>query len=135
MGGLRPDEKEALSRIIEALNERFGTEFGPEHRVILRSMAESLAENPKLIESVRVNTRDNVRLIHDEMLEEQFQDIILESRGLYKKFVDNPDFNRAVREAMFGMVYSQIKREATSGPLPQPETSPVDPQGAAPGQP
>ena len=132
MGGLRPDEKEALSRIIEALNERFGTEFGPEHRVILRSMAESLAENPKLIESVRVNTRDNVRLIHDEMLEEQFQDIILESRGLYKKFVDNPEFNRAVRDAMFGLVYGQIQRGAVE--VAQEPVSPVpeDQAGNAP---
>ncbi|WP_407569450.1 hypothetical protein [Deinococcus altitudinis] len=42
--------------------------------------------------------------------------------------------HRAAREAVFGLVYGQIKREATGGPLLQPESTPVDPQGAAPDQ-
>ena len=39
--GLPPEEMETLSRIIAELNERFGLNLGPEHRVTLGQMMES----------------------------------------------------------------------------------------------
>ncbi|MDE2763857.1 MAG: hypothetical protein OXQ94_13415 [Gemmatimonadota bacterium] len=42
------DEVEVLSRIIAELNERFGIELGPEHRVTLQQMMDRLEENRAL---------------------------------------------------------------------------------------
>jgi hypothetical protein len=42
--GLAPEEVEALSRIIAELNERFGLNLGPEHRVTLAHMIEKLIQ-------------------------------------------------------------------------------------------
>ncbi len=57
-----PEEIETLSRIIAELNERFGIELGPEHRVTLSQMMERLADDAALDAAARVNTRENVRL-------------------------------------------------------------------------
>ena len=51
-----PEELEALSRIIADLNERFGIELGPEHRVTLGRMMERLEEDAAL-DAARGSTR------------------------------------------------------------------------------
>jgi hypothetical protein len=58
---------EALSRIIAELNERFGLNLGPEHRVTLGQMMERLDSDAGLDASARVNTRENVRLTFDQV--------------------------------------------------------------------
>jgi type I restriction enzyme R subunit len=58
--GITPEELETLSRIIAALNERFGLNLGPEHRVTLGQMMEKLDDDAALDAAARVNTRENV---------------------------------------------------------------------------
>jgi AAA domain-containing protein len=48
--GTRPEELEALSRIIAELNELFGLNLGPEHRLTLGQMMERLDADPGLDE-------------------------------------------------------------------------------------
>ena len=72
------EEVEALSRIIAELNERFGIELGPEHRVTLEQMMERLEGDRALDAAARVNTRENVRLTFDHKVEE----VIPGHRGL-----------------------------------------------------
>ena len=57
----RPRGVEPLSRIIEALNERFGLQLGPEHRLTLEQIRSALDGDAGLDASARVNTRENVR--------------------------------------------------------------------------
>jgi type I restriction enzyme R subunit len=52
------EELEALSRIIAALNERFGLNLGPEHRVTLEHIRSALDLDAGLDASARVNTRE-----------------------------------------------------------------------------
>jgi len=56
------DELEVLSRIIQELNERFGTDFTDEDKVFIRQLEDRLAEDPALVASVRVNPPENARL-------------------------------------------------------------------------
>ncbi|PIG96812.1 restriction endonuclease subunit R [Deinococcus sp. UR1] len=116
--GLTEDEKAQLSKIIHALNDRFGTEFTAEDRVTIQQVMDSLVADAALVESVRVNTEDNARLVHDELLEEKFQDVITRSFNLYKRFVDDEKFNRHVKEAVFGLVYAQILKGQGEPPAP-----------------
>ena len=64
--GVTPEELETLSRIIAELNERFGLNLGPEHRVTLGQMMEKLDDDAALDAAARVNTRENVRLTFDQ---------------------------------------------------------------------
>src|SRR5690606_17898478 len=58
--GTTPEELETLSRIIAELNDRFGLNLGPEHRVTLGQMMEKLDDDVALDAAARVNTRENV---------------------------------------------------------------------------
>ena len=64
------EELEALSRIIEAPNERFGLNLGPEHRVTLEQIRAALEKDAGLDASARVNTRDDRKVLgieHDRL--------------------------------------------------------------------
>ena len=100
-GGGPDEELEALSRIIEALNERFGLNLGAEHRVTLEQIRAALDGDAGLDASARVNTRENVRLTFDPKVEDKIQEIVETNFGLYKRITDDPDFGRALKNYLF----------------------------------
>ena len=95
------EELETLSRIIEALNERFGLNLGPEHRVTLEYIRSALDGDAGLDASARVNTRENVRLTFDPKVEDKIQEIVETNFDLYKRITDDPDFGRALKNFLF----------------------------------
>ena len=105
------EELEALSRIIAELNERFGLNLGPEHRLTLGQMMERLDADPGLDASARVNTRENVRLTFDQKVEHAIQDIVDSNFELYKRITDDPAFGAAVKNFLFDQ-YLRAHRQA-----------------------
>jgi type I restriction enzyme R subunit len=99
--GAGPEEIETLSRIIAELNERFGLELGPEHRVTLGQMMERLDADPALDASARVNTRENVRLTFDQKVEQVIQDIVDSNFTLYKRITDDAVFGAVIKNLLF----------------------------------
>jgi hypothetical protein len=98
---LPPEEMESLSRIIAELNERFGLNLGPEHRVTLNQMIERLDGDPALDAAARVNTRENVRLTFDHKVESVIQEIVDTNFELYKRITDDRGFGAALKNFLF----------------------------------
>ncbi|HOQ59379.1 MAG TPA: ATP-binding protein, partial [Vicinamibacterales bacterium] len=99
--GAAPEELESLSRIIAELNERFGLNLGPEHRVTLGQMMEKLDEDAGLDASARVNTRENVRLTFDQKVEQVIQEIVDSNFELYRRITDDRAFGEVVKNFLF----------------------------------
>ena len=100
-GGPGAHELEALSRIIEALNERFGLNLGREHRLTLEHLRSALDQDAGLNASANVNTRENVRLTFDPKVDDRIQEIVETNFDLYKRITDDPDFGRALKNFLF----------------------------------
>lgn len=98
---IAPEEVEALSRIIAELNERFGLNLGPEHRVTLGQMMEKLDDDAALDAAARVNTRENVRLTFDQKVEHVIQEIVDSNFELYKRITDDRGFGEAIKNLLF----------------------------------
>ena len=94
-------ELEALSRIIAELNERFGIELGPEHRVTLSQMMERLEEDAALEVAARVNTLENVRITFDHKVEKVIEEIVDLNFDLYKRITDDPYFGEVIKKHLF----------------------------------
>ena len=109
--GRAQEEVEALSRIIAELNERFGIELGPEHRVTLEQMMDRLEGDRALDAVARVNTRENVRLTFDNKVEEVIQEIVDSNFNLYKRITDDEAFGELVKTLMFDQ-YLRTHRNA-----------------------
>ncbi len=109
--GTAPEELETLSRIIAELNERFGLNLGPEHRVTLGQMMEKLDDDAALDAAARVNTRENVRLTFDQKVEHVIQEIVDSNFDLYKRITDDRAFGEAVKNFLFDQ-YLRAHRNA-----------------------
>ncbi len=106
-----PGELETLSRIIAELNERFGLNLGPEHRVTLEQMMGKLDEDAALDAAARANTRENVRLTFDQKVEHVIQQIVDSNFDLYKRITDDRAFGEAVKDFLFDQ-YLRAHRNA-----------------------
>jgi type I site-specific restriction-modification system R (restriction) subunit len=106
-----PEELESLSRIIAELNDRFGLSLGPEHRVTLGQMMDTLDDDAALDAAARVNTRENVRLTFDQKVEHVIQDIVDSNFDLYKRITDDNAFGRAIKDFLFDQ-YLRAHRNA-----------------------
>lgn len=109
--GVAPEELETLSRIIAELNERFGLNLGPEHRVTLAQMMEKLDEDAALDAAARINTRENVRLTFDQKVEYVIQEIVDSNFDLYKRITDDHAFGQALKDFLFDQ-YLRAHRNA-----------------------
>ena len=109
--GTTPEELEALSHIIAELNERFGLNLGPEHRLTLGQMMEKLDEDAALDAAARVNTRENVRLTFDQKVEHVIQEIVDSNFDLYKRITDDRAFGEVVKNFLFDQ-YLRAHRNA-----------------------
>src|SRR6516225_4482335 len=99
--GIAPEEMEMLSRIIAGLNERFGLDLGPEHKVTLGQMMERLGDDAALDAAARANTRENVRLSFDQKVEDVIQEIVDSNFELYKRITDDRAFGAALKDFLF----------------------------------
>ena len=92
---------ENLSLIIADLNERFGIELGPEHRVTLGRMMDRLEKDTALETAARVNTLENVRIAFDHKVEQIIQEIVDTNFDMYKRITDDSDFGELVKNLLF----------------------------------
>lgn len=109
--GTDAEEVESLSRIIAELNERFGLNLGPEHRVTLAQMIERLDSDAALDASARVNTREKVRLTFDQKVDHVIQDIVDSNFDLYKRITDDAAFGATLKNFLFDQ-YLRSHRQA-----------------------
>ncbi len=95
------DELEILSRIIQVLNERFGTDFTEEDKVFIRQLEDRLAEDPALVASVRVNPPESARLTFDHVVSDRLQDMVETNFKFYKRVTDDRQFAQYFLDWLF----------------------------------
>jgi len=103
------EEKEPLSRIIEELNERFGTEFSDDDRVFIEELENRLGQHPGLEASVRANTAENARLTFDHVVADLLQDMVETNFELYKRVTDDPGFGRFFKDLLYGRYRDNVE--------------------------
>lgn len=105
------DELEVLSRIIQELNERFGTDFTDEDKVFIRQLEDRLAEDPALVASVRVNPPENARLTFDHVVGDRLQDMVETNFKFYKRVTDDHQFARYFLDWLFDRFLEKHNRD------------------------
>ena len=98
-----------MSRIIEEVNERFGTDFTEGDKVFFAELETRLAGNETLSESAKTNTKEALKLVFAHIFEDQLHTMVESNFDIYKKIVENAEFGQFIKEKMFEEVYSKLK--------------------------
>ena len=103
-GGRKPEpELDRLSNILQAFNDQFGTLFDDGDRVVRRirdDIAPKVAADAAF-QNAKANTPHTARMAHDAALGRVMQLLLKDDTQVYKQFVENESFRRAVTDMVF----------------------------------
>jgi type I restriction enzyme R subunit len=100
-----------LSRLIDILNERFGTEFKPGDQLFFDSIREDALADTNLRQAALANTMENFGYVFRKALEGLFIDRMDQNEEITAKFMNEKEFQEAVTGHLLKHVYEQIRTE------------------------
>jgi len=108
-GGRKSEpELDRLSNILKSFNEQFGTLFTDTDRVAKRirdDIAPKVAADTAY-QNAKENTPHTARMAHDQALAKVMQHLLTDDTQVYKQFVENDSFKRAVRDMVWSITNS-----------------------------
>jgi type I restriction enzyme R subunit len=109
--GVLPEqaEKERLSKIIEDLNQRFGTHFTPEDRVVIQNLEQQIEADEILAQQIKAGSRDAVRLSFEQVAQDLLHGLIESNFRFYKKVQDDREIAHELFDRLFERYYERKK--------------------------
>lgn len=109
--GPNHDIRIKLSKLIDILNERFGTEFKPGDQLFFESIREDALSDPELHQSALVNTKENFNLLFKRVLENIFVDRMGQNEEITARFLNDKQFRDTVTENLLEQVYDTLRQD------------------------
>lgn len=109
--GAAHDERIELSKLIDILNQRFGTEFKPADQLFLDSIREDAVADSTLRQAALANTMENFGYVFLKALEGLFIDRMEQNEEITAKFMNEKEFRDIVGQHLLKQVYGQIRTE------------------------
>ena len=110
--GTARSDQVALSKLIDILNDRFGTEFKPGDQLFFDSIREDALGDNELRQAALVNTMENFGYVFRKALEGIFIDRMDQNEEITAKFMNEDGFREVVSSQLLQEVYEQIRTEA-----------------------
>ena len=111
-GGYLPEpELDSLSNIIRAFNERWGTEWDDSDRVqqlITETIPGRVAADTAFRNAQQNSDRENARIEHRKVLQQVMFSLMNDDTKLFKKFMDDSDFQNWLTEAVFELACDRV---------------------------
>lgn len=101
-------DKKPLSEIIDALNDKYGTDFDECDTIILQRLERLITSNNILIKSIEVNPKEKVKLNFGKIFVDELQSIIEDNFDLYRKINDSPKIKNDLMDMMFELIYKKL---------------------------
>lgn len=105
------DEKIEISKLIDILNERLGTNFKPGDQLFFDSIKENAALDESLRQAALVNTMENFGYVFLKKLEDLFIDRMDQNEEITAEFINEDEFRDQVGQHLLRQVYEQIREE------------------------
>ena len=98
-----------VSRLIDILNERFGTSFKLGDQLFFDSILEDALADPDIQLTALVNTLENFSFIFKRAIEGLFIDRMDANEEITAKFLNEEEFRDVIIQNMMKQVYEQIR--------------------------
>jgi len=102
------DEEVHLSKIIEVLNERFGTNFTVADQLFFEQVKETAIANEELQQAAKVNKLENFSYVFDKMLERLFVERMEGNEEIFKRLMNDDEFRTLASKYLVKEVYENI---------------------------
>ena len=102
-------DKEQLSSIIEALNERFGMSLDEKDQLLFDQFEESWASDPEVVAQAKNNEFENFRLVFDRMFLGTIVNRMDSNDEIYKRVLDDQTFQEALMDLYAAKLYQRLR--------------------------
>jgi len=106
--GKAKDENKPLSEIIEALNNRFGTDFSEEDRLFFEQIKEKASRDDKVIQTAKANTLEKFELGIKELIKDLMVQRMADNDGIVTRYMDDVDFQKTVLPILAKDIYKNV---------------------------
>lgn len=111
VGEYCPDEKSRLSKIIEEMNDAFGTDFTDDDKIFLGRVKDNLLGNDELISKMEHNSKENVKAVFDKYFNEEMTHLLKSNMNFYKRVVDNEKLRDKLKAELFKLLYLEYEKQ------------------------
>jgi type I restriction enzyme, R subunit len=102
------EEYVTLSRLIDIINERFGSEMNEADQLFFDQIAEAASQNESLQKAAGVNSRDKFQLVFRQVLESLFIERMDLNEGLFTDYMSKPEMQELVSRWLGTQVYDRL---------------------------
>lgn len=113
--GAALDEEVPLSRLIDVMNERFGTDFTEADQLFFDQIIEAAVGEASLQEAAAANPEDKFALLFSGVLDTLFIERMEQNEEIFARFMNERDFKRVVAEWVARTVYGRLRRRPDGG--------------------
>ena len=109
--GLAREEDIPLSRLIDLVNEHFGTDFNEADQLFFDQVVEAAMTDEGLRQAAAVNPIDKFELVFKNLLETLFVERMDQNEGIFVRFMNDPEFQKLVTAWMASEAYKRFRGE------------------------
>lgn len=117
-GAVLREPQVPLSRLIDLINERFGTEFNEADQLFFDQIVEAAVQVDALRQAAEVNPFDKFQLVFRQVLESLFIERMDMNEEMFARFMNEQDFQELVAKGLAEKVYERFPKS-----LPYPSSS------------
>jgi type I restriction enzyme, R subunit len=116
-GGKSETETDRLSNILQTFNDRYGTQFESADKVrqMVESIANDVARNEELLNSMKYSDDQNARITNDKIAQQELLKHVTTNFDFYKLITDNKEAKEDFNAMLFGMVKEIFNRGLNNG--------------------
>lgn len=104
----------ALSRLIDVVNERFGTDFTEADQLFFDQIIEAALADESLRQAAKVNLAEKFSLVFNHLLETLFVERMDQNEEIFARFMNEESFRKVVGTWMASEVYRKLKSSTGS---------------------
>jgi type I restriction enzyme R subunit len=109
--GVLREEQIALSRLIDLLNERFGTDFNQADQLFFDQITQIAVDDERLQQAAKVNPEDKFTLVFGNLLETLMLERMDQNEAIVARFMNDPEFQRAISARLASEAYRRLANE------------------------
>jgi type I restriction enzyme R subunit len=99
-----------LSRLIDVINERFGTDFNEADQLFFDQIVEAAIRVDSLQQAAQANAIDKFQLVFRQVLESLFIERMDMNEDLFARFMNEPEFQEVVAKGLGQKVYERLPK-------------------------
>jgi type I restriction enzyme R subunit len=103
-------EAAELSRIIDQLNERFGTDLDERDQLLFDQFEETWIADPEVAAQAKHNKYDNFRLVFDRMFLNTVVGRMDANEAIFKRLLDDQEFQKTLMDLYALRVYDRLNK-------------------------